>query len=279
MKNLSNAEYHGDTSRVSKSGLDKVNKSPAHYYAAYLDPNREPRKPTDAMLFGTASHTTVLEADKIEREYFIFDDTAKCLEIGGGNPRATTKYKEWKAMQLQLHAGKQEIRVDVWDKLCRMRESVRKHPAAAMLLENGTPEQTMFWDDAETGAPCKMRPDWLPGSDIIVDLKTTEDASPNGFARSILNYRYDVQGAFYSDGYLQATGRPCQGFVFIAVEKEPPYAVAVYYMTAEAYDLGKRKYSRNLQTYMECLRTGVWPAYSDQVQPVSLPAWALNAEI
>ena len=47
-RELSNEEYHADTTAISKSGLDLVHRSPAHYYAAKLDPDRPAATPASS---------------------------------------------------------------------------------------------------------------------------------------------------------------------------------------------------------------------------------------
>ena len=275
-----NAAYHADTSRISKSGLDLIAQSPAHYYAKYLDPNREPQQPTKALIAGSVSHMTLFEPHLLRDRYFILDDAAKIREIGGASPRSTTRYKEWKAEQLEANAGKQEITLEAWKATNRMIENVQAHPAAKILLQAGKAEERMDWlwqgvdeDGNPIAARCKIKPDWQSHNDFIVDLKTTEDASPNGFLRSVYKYRYHVQSAFYIDGYTAIHGAAPRGFIFMAVEKSPPYAVALYFATPEMIEAGRRAYERDLQTYSRCLRDENWPAYSTQVMPLGLPAW------
>lgn len=272
---MTNEEYHADTTHISKSGLDQIAKSPAHYYAKYLAPDRVKEEPTPALLFGTALHMAILEPDEFNKKYFILDDTAKCLEIGGSKPRSTTKYKDWKTEQELLFAGRTELHIDDYTKCIRMQEAARKHPTAKVLLEKGIAEQSIFWTDQETGAPCKMRKDWYSqNTGHIVDLKSTEDASPEGFARSVWKYRYHVQGPLYMDGFLAHYKQAAEHFSFIAIEKEPPYAVGVYYVPEEVYKLGRKIYKDNLRTYMEALKKGVWDAYSDDFLPLQLPGFA-----
>jgi hypothetical protein len=74
-RELSNEEYHADTSAISKSGLDLVHRSPAHYYAAKLDPDRPAeKKDTPALRFGRAFHTLVLEPDLFFQEYAVLPE-------------------------------------------------------------------------------------------------------------------------------------------------------------------------------------------------------------
>lgn len=267
---MSNDDYHNDTSRIGKSGLDEIAKSPAHYYAQYLDPNRVKKDPTEAQLLGTATHYAILEPDLFEKQYLILPD---------GIDRRTKEGKGLYNYHAELAAanGQTLIKPADFDHCCRMRDAVHAHPAAAVLLESGQSEQALLFEHFQTGADCKMRPDFLSETTkFIVDIKTTTDASPYEFGKSVVNYGYHRQAAFYWDGYGYAMGECPQGFAFIAVEKEPPYAVAVYYADDEVLNLGRASYLKDLQTYVECLKSNVWPAYSDTIQKLQLPAWALK---
>jgi hypothetical protein len=65
---MENADYHRHLA-ISKSGLDVVAKSPLHYWARFLDPNRVVPEPTPAMAIGSAVHTHVLELDQWDARY------------------------------------------------------------------------------------------------------------------------------------------------------------------------------------------------------------------
>jgi exodeoxyribonuclease VIII len=110
----------------------------------------------------------------------------------------------------------------------------------------------------------------LTPDNVIIDLKTTEDASPRGFAQSVKKYRYDVQAAFYSDGLEEATGKACNGFFFVAVEKHPPYLVGWYFIGNEDLKEARQKYKKNLMTYGFCKKSNIWHGYSEIVTKVIL---------
>jgi exodeoxyribonuclease VIII len=156
-----------------------------------------------------------------------------------------------------------------------MGRAIYAHPAAAMLLGlPGKAEQTFMWTDAATGLECKCRPDWMTDDgSIVVDLKTTEDASPAGFKKSIANYRYHVQAAFYLHSLEQATGVCPEQFIFIAVEKKPPHAVAVYAADPEMIKTGWHTAERDLDAIAQCRKLNRWPGYNEAIEPISLPPW------
>ncbi len=271
---MTNEDYHANTTHISKSGLDEISQSPAHYYARYLDPERERKEPTPALALGSAVHAAILEPELFKSQYWSIDDAKICEEIEGAKPRATSRYKEWLAVQERFNAGKEMLTADQFKHCIRMRDAVWSHPGAAYLLNEGYREQSFFFNEPTTQAPCKIRPDFLnPSIRWVTDVKTTDDASPAAFGRSFFNYRYHVQAALILDGLAAIEGTPWDGIAFIAVEKEPPYAVAVYYATAEDIMDGRVAYRGNLLTYLECKARNQWPGYSTQVQPIQRPSW------
>ena len=263
---MNNTDYHAHAA-ISKSHLDQVAKSPLHYWARYLDPNRVVPEPTPAMAIGSAVHTHVLELDQWDARYVSAPD--------GIDRRTKAGKAEWEAFTAAATGRTVLPKADA-DLVMRMAHSVFTHPAAAMLLAlPGKAETTHMWTDAATGLQCKCRPDWLTDDGrLLVDLKTTEDAG-RGFAKSIAQWRYHVQASWYLDGIEQATGTRPEQFLFLCVEKKAPYAVAVYAADAEMIAAGAQTAARDLDVLATCKAAGAWPGYSDQIEPISLPPWML----
>lgn len=222
---------------------------------------------------------------------------AELAETLRANGHDIVLWSEVKQTWLENNGHRNVLDADAWDQLHRMRDAVMAHPAASALLTAvpGKAEQSVYWIDAETGELCRCRPDFWRQDGVIVDLKTCEDASPEGFAKSIHNWRYHVQHPFYQDGInamreqLLAASEgdefppeipaPVRAFVFLAVEKKAPHAVAVYLLDQEAVELGRMEYRRDLNTLHQCITTNNWPGYGDAIQPITLPAWAFTKAI
>ena len=253
---ISNEQYHADPA-VSASHLHAVAASPYHYWSRFLNPDRPVVEPTAAMQLGSLVHCAVLEPDELAKRY------ATCP------PRNT---KDGKATAAMLAAsGIEAVTAGDMELALAMAASVRNHQAAAELLRDGIAEKSFWWDDVDTGLRCKCRPDWYYGT-TLVDLKTTTDASPRGFARSVVQYRYHVQQAHYMAGTF------AERFVFIAVEKTYPYAVGVYELDTIAMDAAEVIRRNNLQTIADCRAINEWPGYSQGIRGLSLPGWALNTD-
>ena len=250
---VSNAEYHADPA-VSASHLHAISRSPQTYYKRFIDPNRPPSKQTPALVLGSFVHTTVLEPDTVADRYKI--SSAR---------RGTKAYTELIDKGIELVTQAQ------WDQAHAMCDAVRNHPEAAWLLSDGKAEQSVWWDDEQFDLRCKCRPDWWNG-DIVIDLKTTQDASPRGFAKSVANFRYHVQQMHYLQGTKAAR------FIFIAVEKEYPFAVGVYELDNDACGVGEELRQRDMQRIKTCKQRDEWPGYSNDISSLSLPSYATNVE-
>ncbi len=190
-----------------------------------------------------------------------------------------------RAAHAEQAAGKMILAADELEKAKAIRDSVMSHPKAGALFSSGSgqAELSVYWTDRETGILCRCRPDFFRNDGVVVDLKTALDASLDGFERSVEKWRYHVQAAFYLDGIRAARAAGAditepQGFIFVAVEKTAPFAVGVYHIDAQAIEIGRRKYREDLTKYAECVSTGKWPAYSDKIESISLPAWVLRRE-
>lgn len=261
---LSASDYHAHPA-ISKSRLDLLAKSPAHF-RAYLDGELE-RTETPAMKLGTALHCAVLEPERFALEYVAAPD------FGDGRTKAA---KDAKAAFEAEHAGKFVLSAGEYASIVGMSLSVSRHRGASNLLARSlVREPSVFWTDAETGIECRARPDALSeDGSLVVDLKTTRDASPRAFAKSIGEYRYHVQDAIYSDGIAAATSKRPEAFAFIAVESAAPYLCASYVLDDASRLAGRYAYRRDLDTLRACRDSGKWPGYSEKIEMISAPFWA-----
>lgn len=257
---ISNEAYHAGPG-ISKSGLDKLARSPAHYHEAYLSLTSKKPVETPAMAMGTAVHTAILEPEDFHDRYHIA-------------PKVDARTKDGKAAKEAAQAeaaAKGAILIDdaTHATVSAMAASVRRHDTAPNILEAGHAELSVYWIDKDSGVLCRCRPDWL-GLDVVLDVKTTEDASPRGFYfGSVKKYNYAMQAAFYLDG-LKANGVEPHDFIFAAVEKSPPHVTALYSLQAADLADGRDQYKALLETYAECTATGHWPGYHIGIMPLGL---------
>lgn len=254
LSRLTRDAYDG-LERVNYSTLKAFARSPAHYRHALTHKSPE----TDALKMGRVAHLLIFEPELFEQEVAIWE----------GDRRAGKIWQEFEA----ANADKDIVRAKDIADLQAIAEAVRTHPDVATHLAAGQAEVTAQWLDPTTEIPCKGRLDWISKSGIIMDLKTTYDASPDTFSRHAHSLNYHVQAAFYSDGVYSATGVRLP-FVLVAVEKTEPFTVQVYELPEEVLDIGRATYRAWLRTLMLCRQTDIWPGYSNGPLPLSLPRWA-----
>jgi hypothetical protein len=248
------AEYQAIEAQ-NKSLLVEVERSPAHYY--YAKSHR--REATPAMQFGKFLHALVLEPHTIDSLY---------LQAPEGLRKGT---KAHDALVIASQ-GRELVSHSQWLAAHDMRDAILLHPLASQCLQKcAEAEVSLTWVDPETELQCKARLDkWCGG--VIMDLKTCEDASLRGFERAVAAYKYHWQAAMYLDG-AKANVKNDFTFVFICVEKEPPYGVAVYTLEESFIEAGRQSYKNALRVVRECIDKNEWPCYSNQVLEIPAPKW------
>lgn len=267
---------------ASSGGLSALARSPAHYVASIAHPAE-----SEAFAIGEAIHCAVLEPDCFEDRYVIAE---QCEAITGKGTRCSNPglvlHRElgW-ACGVHLKGYNASGIVSTVTTLSGedygicvgVRESIRRHATAhGLICGPGRQELSMTWEDRGTGVLCKARWDRY-SEDItggaVVDVKSTVDAHPREFERSIVKFGYHRKAAHYLAGG-QAHQIPAKHFAIIAVEKKPPYAVAVYRISDVVVAAAAEQTEALLRLYAHCKTTGSWPAYPDEVRDIHIPDWA-----
>ena len=133
----------------------------------------------------------------------------------------------------------------------------------------------MLWD--QHGVKCKAKADAI-GDGVVIDLKTTIDAAPHEFQRSIATFGYFRQAAHYLDGYEATKGERAKDFIFVAVESQPPHAFALYRLDAASIAAGRLEMKRAAAVYRDCMQSGNWPGYEPGIATLALPRWAMPTD-
>lgn len=259
---MTNAEYHA-TSAVSKSDLDLIAKSPAHY----IEAKNAPKEQSASMLLGSVAHKLVLELDKFEEEFAIAPNVDRRTKAGR---------EQWAEFAKNITDKITVIDNSVFEQAMEIAKAVGCHPIASKLFSGGQAETSHFWSD--NGTECKCRPDYLR-TDIktVIDFKTAQDASPDEFTKAAYKYRYHVQAAWYLDG-LNKCGIGVENFIFVVCETKPPYNVMCYVADEYMLKLGRAEAEKNLETYKKCAETGTWYGYEEKpkINDLSLPEWVMK---
>ena len=253
--NMPNDAYHAYEG-ISKSGLDLINKSPLHYLAGVKPKSKR------HLELGTALHTAVLEPVRFKSEYMI---------LAGVKVRTASEYKS----AVKANGSERVLTETEGANLVSTQEAIQSDPVlAAELAACDLFELSAFIEI--DGVLCRCRYDALKSKDLIsIDLKTTQCSDREDFAKSVYNYRYHVQAAFYSDIFCRITGAPLKAFKFLAVENEPPHCPMLYTLDDEALIIGAAVMAENMEAYAHADKYSNWFGYEQTNEPLSLPGWAL----
>jgi exodeoxyribonuclease VIII len=238
---LSNSEYRS-TPHWSNSDLSNINKSPA-----LVEWNKNcPTVGSDSVDLGTHLHCALLEPDVFASTYI------KMPEFDGRtNAGKLARQGFLDGMAL---SNKIVLDHDTYEMVIAMRDSALAHPVAKKLLTaSGQSEVSIFSEINELKVKC--RPDRIPDhkhfGHMLIDVKKTADIDT--FAKSVINFRYHVQNAFYSDIYKRLTG-VMPRFIFVVVGEKRSigrHPCRVFELPAELVEMGRTTYLEDLESIRE----------------------------
>jgi len=251
-------------------------KTPRHL-THYLD---QPREPTDAQSFGSLAHAAVLERASFESLYHPYPEVPESLAKQYKNPLATKAYAELLLEAKEKEAGKTFMKRETWDNLLALADSVFSMKAARLLLEaHGETELTGLFEHPRVPVRMRFRSDKIAmdyGADV--SLKTTRDASYDGWEREVSKWGYHLGAALYLDGH-QTLGRQMDQHVMICVESSPPWCCAVYRMREDALNDGSSillARAERWRRYLDMNEKQRLQGYPDLVRPIGLTQWEVR---
>jgi len=257
---LSIEDYHA-SSALSRSKLLELRKSPLHFWHKFIKNNNSFQQPTDSMEFGSALHCYLLEPYHFNYRYFLCDKIDK----------RTTAGKEYLQSILQEANGRKLLEKTNFDKIKSISDCLEKNSIFTKFFHGGKVEKSIYWADKSTQLNCKVRPDILHNN-MVVDLKTTADASFRSFQSSTFKYGYHIQAAMIKEAIKNVLNIDINDFIFIAIEKEEPFAHCVYILDDKALQQGLMEFRELLSRYKECFYKNEWPGYETTF--LTLPNYA-----
>lgn len=254
---ITNSAYHARP-ELGASQIKTILKNPYEYLF--------PKQKSGAQFsIGSAVHKLILEAHDFDKEFAVAPEVNKRTKEGKASFAAFE----------EAAAGKTVLSHDdhTLSKSCA--DSVLQHEEAKVFLSDGAAEMSFFGKINDV--PVKCRPDYYrPDLGIVVDVKTTQDASPDGFIKDVANFGYYIQAAFYLD-VLKSLGYPAHKFLFIVVEKKEPFMVGMYELDPVALDFGRDEYLRAFEIWrnIDHFATPIYKDTKDEtvVQTLTLPSW------
>ena len=225
------------------------------------------------------------------KDVFDFGSAAHKMVLGAGPELALVDAPDWRgkaakeARGAAYAEGKTPLLLADLAKVSAMADAIRRDPLAGSLLNPanlGKAEQSLFWQDEETGIPRRCRIDWLPdpgiGRVVVTDYKTCEHADPASIAKAVTNYGYLQQEQWYLDGIRALGLDDAPDFWFVFQEKNAPFLVNVARVKEEDRWIGRARNRDAIEVFRKCSETGLWPGYEagteDGITDIELPPWA-----
>jgi hypothetical protein len=156
-------------------------------------------------------------------------------------------------------------------------QALNNHPQFAAIMAQPRRVEVPFEFDL-FGHRFKAKPDAIIDSmRLILDIKTTDDASPHRWQWSAVDYGYHRQQVIYQEALRQATGKKYR-FYFAVVEKPKPSTrgipptVALYELKEESVLMGVEDTQDLVWQYERRTKENDWQQlYSDGIVPLRLP--------
>lgn len=275
IKDMPMHEYH-ELEGASKSVLaDLMKMTPHSVFEKYIDPDRHPVIDEDAEFpyyelyketskkhfdIGTAVHCYVLEPDNFD-EYVV--------QRPAHDLRSKANKQAFDDL-LSENYGKAVVTTDDMKNIRAAAENILKlKTTEAVLNTRGFVESTILWE-RENGTKMKCRPDFMnPDMDLVIDVKTADSANQTEFYWAMKKFKYYMSHAITAEGYEAHFGRPLKAYVYLVVEKKTN--LCAYYNSEEDCLIeGQGEMLEALKIYEECLATGEWPSYPDEILPINM---------
>jgi hypothetical protein len=192
-------------------------------------------KDSDALTFGSAYDCLLFEPEKFDERFAVMNDSKIIAEIGGGNPRITKAYKEWKKEFSETLGKKRILSMEENQRAVDMITRLMRTNAYDLYLADAQyqVEATGFIGDIPVHGFLDAKGSAAFG-DYVVDVKSTR--SVKGFRRDVFTFGYDLQAYIYT----QLTG--VSNYVWIVQQSSYPYTIGLYVCSERTLESGKRKF-------------------------------------
>ncbi|MEM7663811.1 MAG: PD-(D/E)XK nuclease-like domain-containing protein [Pseudomonadota bacterium] len=220
---------------------------------------RVEKEESNVMKIGSAVHCAILEPDEFSDRY-----------IKGPADRRGLKWTE--PLEEAKAEGKELLTSGDYEKALLIRDKAQAEPLIKKLTGVGTVrELTCHWVDPITGLKMRARPDaYSPAIELVSDVKITTDARQIPWVRNAVTpFGYNAQEVQYTEG-MRACGEGVNAFVFIVIERDPPFEFIVHELIPRTVEEGRRKLYIAREEYARCVEEDRWPGYPREIQQTGL---------
>jgi exodeoxyribonuclease VIII len=254
---------------LSHSMLSCLAQNPMECKMRYVDdPPSLPPKDSAAFAMGHAVHCLALEPDEFSNRFAI---APKC------DRRTNAGKAEWAQFLVDCE-GKELLDDQQYEDALDCVQALNNHPEFAAIMAQPRRVEVPF-EFGLFGHPFKAKPDAIIDSmRLILDIKTTDDASPDRWKWSAVDYGYHRQQFIYQEAVWAEQDFEPYRFIFAVVEKPKPSTrgipptVALYELDDATMEMGEQDTWRLVQDYESRMAKGFWQQpYSSGIVPLRLP--------
>lgn len=285
--NISIEDYHADREYDSSTTIRWAKQSLAHY--AYM--RSKPQEDKPHFSFGNAFELALLDlmnfGDKVaiaDTEMWLAKARKEKPDTDEENLKRTGAYQKEKKDFLASVGGRYQIN-DVgphsYECITRMLESCAKDSVIQRLIKGVEYQLSLFWHDDQTGLGLKTRPDISKRkNNVIVNVKTVEDGSPQSWSRELVKYDYPMQACIEMSGAV-ATGlmNSVDNYFWLVVEKVEPFNATIYEFSANDIPSCMDRLEYELDKLAKAKKENKFPGYTQEadnaygILTAEIPAW------
>ncbi len=289
----SQKEYFGrPLDFISPSDLRKKN-TPKEYfhwkYVAENDPEADEKK---VFVIGNAAHVAILQQHMWKQRVFVYNDIYPTRTKAYGPKKQhrarfeadILEKKETKEDPIIITPKEFELIQDMKRSLAKTMDISILNPKGAIIEQsfyaklifnkNGTVDRIEDLKDFEevNNTPkddlvlfiC-TKPDFVKVKDVAcidIDLKTCISVNPAKFQKDSYSMEYHLQASMGVDIVGACVGTEVDLFIFIAIEKTPPYDCVPFYAENDLIEYGRNVYQRRLWEIWKAHKAGYFEGYS-----------------
>jgi len=253
---------------VSPTSINQFFESPSRFWKySSLNPNKERKEATPAMIFGRLVHCLALTPEMFEKEFAV-------QPIKNGELDTIDEMKAWLAQSGAALPSK--AKKDDYVAACRQLGGVvwvdvmANFTAAAGRKTIVT--QDCWFPDGEQGLMKKCRLDYVR-SGLVIEYKTDISPCEQDFMRTIASRGYHRQLAWQVDAAVRIYGEIPRGAIIIAQDKEIHDDIAIYALDAAAIELGKKENAYAWSEINRRFKANDWRTFPEEIMPIGLPKW------
>lgn len=281
-RDISIIDYHADKDYLSASAIKEADRSLKHM-RWYLDNKKERKSHFD---FGNAFEIALMDlmngTKEFESSVHLYDESLRPDQKHGMTAKKNVDWKKQYYEQTGYIINK--TGEESQDTIAHMLQSCWEDEIIQGLLKNTDYQASCFWTDEKTGIKLKTRPDVCNiNKTVIIDVKTTKDASPESFAKDVANYGYDMQAIIQINGVLATKMfKEVGAYYWLAVEKTPPYCAQLYRFNKSDWDHTQLIFEYLLGLIKRAREQNKWVGYGQRasneygILDINLPLWHKN---